>query len=199
MAAWLADGLTAFRLALAPYLAWVGFSAEDRNLALTVIVYALLVGWTADILDGWFARKARSTTRLGQWDFTLDMLMVLGSLFGITAAEFVPVKLTIVYLAAATLLLWKFPSKSTTMAVACPAVFAPFLLAATYSPHSFRLSLLWALSVLILDWNRFKGVVLEFIDNFPGGKLQPIGKWWRQWCGLAQTFNAHEGTKAQKL
>lgn len=199
MAAWLADGLTAFRLALAPYLAWVGFSTEDRNLALTVIVYALLVGWTADILDGWFARKARSTTRLGQWDFTLDMVMVLGSLFGITAAGFVPVKLTIAYLAAATILVWKFPSKSTTMAVACPAVFAPFLLSVTYSPHSFRISLLWALSVLILDWNRFESVVLEFIDNFPGGKLQPIGDWWRQWRGLTQTFNAHEGTKAQKL
>ena len=44
MAAWLADGLTAFRLALAPYLAWVGFNTEDKNLALTIIVYALLGG-----------------------------------------------------------------------------------------------------------------------------------------------------------
>jgi len=198
MAGWLADGLTAFRLVLAPYIAWVGFSTEDRNLALTTIVYALLVGWTADILDGWFARRARSRTYLGHWDFAVDMVMVLGSLLGITAAGFVPVRLTVVYLAFATALVWKLPSKSVTMAVACPAVFAPFLLAALHSPHSFRIAVLWTVSVLILDWGRFEGVVLEFVDTFPGGKLKPIGKWWRQWRGLTQTFNASEGVEGRE-
>lgn len=197
MAGWLADGLTIFRLALAFYLAWVGFSIADKNAALTIIVYALLVGWTADILDGWFARKSSSLTRLGQFDFALDMVMVFGSLFGITAAGFVPSKLTIVYLAIATVLVWKFPSKSMMMAVACPAVFAPFFLAFTYAPHAFRTSLLWTIIVLIFDWGRFEGVVLEFVDTFPGGKLKPLGKKWRQWRGLTQVGNAHNGSNGQ--
>lgn len=197
MVAWVADGLTAFRLALAPYLAWVGFSTEDKNAALTIIVYALLIGWTADILDGWLARKSDSPTRLGQFDFPLDMAMVLGSLFGITAAGFVPARLTVFYLAVATALVWKFPSKSVTMAVACPAVFAPFILASAYAPYAFRISLLWALIVLIFDWSRFESVVLEFIDTFPGGKLKPLGEKWRQWRGFMQTDNAHSGPNGQ--
>ena len=194
MAAWLADGLTAFRLALAPYMAWVGFNAEDKKVALTIIVYALLIGWTTDILDGFFARKSTFPTRLGQFDFALDMVMVLGSLFGITAAGFIPFKLTIFYLALATALVWKFPTKSVTMAVACPAVFAPFILSFVHAPFAFRISLLWVLIVLTLDWNRFEGVVLEFIDTFPGGKLKPLGEKWRQWRKSLQANNAHNGS-----
>ncbi len=190
MAAWVADGLTIFRLALAPYLAWVGFSAEDKSAALTIIVYALLVGWTADILDGWFARKSPTPTLLGRFDFPLDMVMVLGSLFGITAAGFIPFKLTTFYLAVATALVWRFPTKSMTMAVACPAVFAPFALSSLHAPFAFRISLLWTLIVLALDWSRFEGVVLEFIDTFPGGKLKPLGEKWRKWRKLPQVDNA---------
>ena len=145
MAALVADALTAFRLCLTLYLVWVGFSSSDKVSALTLIVYALLVGWTADILDGWFARKSNSPTRLGHLDFPLDMVMVAGSLLGITALGYIPAKVAAAYFAVAVALVWKFPSKSTTMAVACPAVFAPFILAAFECPYAFRLSLLWAL------------------------------------------------------
>jgi hypothetical protein len=191
MAALVADALTAFRLCLTLYLVWVGFSSSDKVSALTLIVYALLVGWTADILDGWFARKSNSPTRLGHLDFPLDMVMVAGSLLGITALGYIPAKVAAAYFAVAVALVWKFPSKSTTMAVACPAVFAPFILAAFECPYAFRLSLLWALLVLMLDWSRFEGVVLEFIDTFPGGKLKPIGEKWRKWRGLTQIGNAY--------
>jgi hypothetical protein len=98
---------------------------------------------------------------------------------------------TAVYFAVAVALVWKFPSKSTTMAVACPAVFAPFVLAAFEVPYAFKLSLLWALLVLVLDWSRFEGVVLEFIDTFPGGKLKPLGEKWRKWRGLTSVGNAY--------
>lgn len=191
MAALVADALTAFRFCLALYLVWVGFSSSDRVSALTLIVYALLLGWTADILDGWFARKSNSPTRLGHFDFPLDMVMVAGSMLGITALGFIPAKLTAVYFAVAVALVWKFPSKSTTMAVACPAVFAPFIIAAFECPYAFRLSLLWALLVLMLDWSRFEGVVLEFIDTFLGGKLKPLGEKWRKWRGLTRVGNAY--------
>lgn len=193
MAAWFADFLTAFRLALTPYLVWVGFHAEDKNAALTIIVYSLILGWTTDILDGWVARKSSTPTKLGQFDFALDMFMVLGSLLAITALGFVPVELTIFYLAVAVALVWKFPSKSMTMAVACPAVFTPFFLAYIYAPHAFRISLFWTLSILVIDWSRFEGVVLEFIDTFPGGVLKPLGEKWRQWRRTVQSGNVHKG------
>jgi len=191
MAALVADALTAFRLCLTLYLVWIGFSSSDKVSALTLIVYALLVGWTADILDGWFARKSNSSTRFGHLDFPLDMAMVAGSLIGITALGYIPVKVTVVYFAVAVVLVWKFPSKSTIMAVACPAVFAPFILAAFEVPYAFKLSLLWALLALVLDWSRFEGVVLEFIDTFPSGKLKPLGEKWRKWRGLTRVGNAY--------
>jgi phosphatidylglycerophosphate synthase len=95
MAGIIADALTAFRLCLALYLVWVGFSSSDKISALTLIVYALLLGWTADILDGWFARKSNSPTRLGHFDFPLDMVMVAGSLLGVTALGYIPAKATL--------------------------------------------------------------------------------------------------------
>ncbi len=193
MAAWVADGLTAFRLALAFYLAWVGFVGRtEPTAALATIVHALLLGWTADILDGWFARRASAPTRLGHWDFALDMVMVLGSLIGLTAAGLLPVKLTTAYLALAILLVWKFPTKGMAMAVACPAVFAPFILAASLALSSFHLSLLWVALVLLIDWRRFEGVVLEFIDTFPSRRLKRLGNWWRQRRGLPFPQNAHQ-------
>ncbi len=195
MAAWVADGLTAFRLALAGYLAWLGFIHTESAETLTLFVYALLLGWTADILDGWFARKASMPTRLGQWDFPLDMAMVLGSLIGLTAAGFIPVKGTVLYLSVATLLVGWFPTKGMAMAVASPSVFAPFVLAMAYAPAAFWFSVLWAVLVLMLDWRRFEGVVLDFIDTFPGSKLKPLGTWWRQWRGLKKTRNAHQNPR----
>lgn len=181
----LADGLTALRFALAIYLAWAGFAIADAQRALKVIVHGLLLGWTADIWDGLFARHASSPTRLGCWDFPLDMFMVFGSLVGITAAGFVPTHWTLTYLAIAAVLIIRFPSKAMTMAVACPAVFAPFLLTVYHAPETFRLSLLWVVAVLIMDWRRFEGIVLEFVDTFPSGKLRPIGEAWRRWKGIA--------------
>lgn len=191
MAAWVADGLTAFRLVLTPYLVWIGFVLRNEPAAaLTAICHALLLGWTADILDGWFARKALTPTRLGHLDFALDMLMVLGSVVGLTAAGLLSVKGTIVYLAVATTLIWWFPTKGMTMAVACPAVFAPFCLAAFWAPDAFYLALLWVSLVLIFDWRRFEGVVLEFIDTFPSRSLKHLGSWWRQRRGLVGN-NSH--------
>lgn len=195
MAALLADGLTFFRLSLTFYLVWVGFNGVDRHSTLALIVYALLIGWTADILDGWFARRSNSPTRLGHLDFALDMVMVAGSLLAVTALGFIPAKVTVIYLAISIALVCKFPSKSMTMAVACPAVFAPFYLSAIFCPNAFRLSLLWALSVLILDWKRFEGIVLEFVDTFPGGVLKPIGERWRKWRGLPQIDNIYDRAK----
>lgn len=184
MIGWLADILTALRLALAFYLAWVGLTGRDAQVALTTIVNGLLLGWTADILDGHLARKVSSPTKLGRWDFPLDMAMVLGSLIGITAAGFIPPSWTAVYLAFSTVLIIRFPTKAMVMALACPAVFAPFLLAANYVTYAFRLSVLWAAVMLVLDWGRFEAIVLEFIDTFPGGKLRPLGLMWRRWKGV---------------
>ncbi len=180
MTAWLADALTLGRLALAVGLVLVGTMATEVAQAIRQITLWLLLGWTADIADGVLARLTPKPTRWGRWDFPLDMAMVVGSILGLTAAGAISPTLSLGYLMVAAFLVWRFPTKATTMAVACPAVFAPFVLAHRWEPEIFWWSVLWAVAMLALNWRRFEEIVLDFVDTFPGGHLRPLGKAWRQ-------------------
>ena len=190
MAAWLADFCTAGRLGLAVLLVVLGMEAREPAQAVRRIALGLLVGWTADILDGALARWSSCPTRLSRWDFPLDMAMVTGSVVGLTAAGLLPLGLTIGYFAFGSLVLLRYPSKATAMAIACPAVFAPFVLASQWAADVFRWALLWAAGMLVWQWRRFEEVVLEFVDTFPGGHLKPLGTAWRRWRSLRQSTSA---------
>jgi hypothetical protein len=56
-------------------------------------------------------------------------------------------------------------SKSVTMSFAFPVVALPLVVAYYEAPRAALLYGIWIVAALLLDWPRFKGVVLEFIGN----------------------------------
>lgn len=99
MYALLADLLTFSRVITAGLLVWVGVVFGADGLAAAVVITILT--WTTDQLDGWAARRSSTSTRLGPYDFPIDVAFYLGLLGYLTTAGFLPVTAALVFLAVA--------------------------------------------------------------------------------------------------
>jgi phosphatidylglycerophosphate synthase len=167
----LADLLTASRALIAILI--VALSLEGKK-ALPWVILLIIVGWTTDILDGRLARRARGegssqtgvdeNTWLGEHDFLLDMILVFSSLIYLTAAGFIGVPFALGYtLVAAIFILWASGSKSVTELFAFPLTALPLIIAYQEVPWAAYMYLIWILLALVFCWERFVGVVREFI------------------------------------
>lgn len=159
-----ADGLTASRALIAIAMVLLGFEGKK---ALPAVVWLTILGWTTDILDGRFARRApqKKNTWLGDHDFQFDMMMVFAILAYLALAGFVSIRLALIYTAIAAVVHAYFRSKSLT------ELFMFFILivqmAITYreTPQMAYIYLIWIIAALLFDWRRFTQVVSEFIEN----------------------------------
>jgi hypothetical protein len=168
----IADMLTASRGLIAGIIVLLGFGGRA---ALPAVIALIIIGWTTDILDGKIARHARAkapshdsfeNSWLGEHDFTIDMIMVFASFVYLVFAGFISPELALGYiLLAALFILWSSGSKSVTELFAFPLVALPLIIA--YSEESWiaYVYIGWVILALILGWQRFTGVVREFIDD----------------------------------
>lgn len=67
-----ADVLTGLRLVLVPLIAWIGWTWGQAAGAGKVALLTMLA-WTTDVLDGPAARRAARPTRLGRYDWAIDV------------------------------------------------------------------------------------------------------------------------------
>ena len=88
MLAVIADLLTLSRIAAAGILAWLGMTAGATGLGAAALVTVL--AWTTDQLDGWMARRSPTPTRLGPYDFPIDVVFYAGIVTYLITAGFVP-------------------------------------------------------------------------------------------------------------
>ncbi len=130
-----------------------------------MVFFLAIYGWTADILDGWLAKKVGYKTKLGDYDFLLDMIFAWGSSLYFSLKGFPPLKIFLIYLAVSLLFIWKYPRKSIPMNLAFPLTTIPFLFALFTSSIWKEILFLWLIFFLILDWHRFTEVVLEYIEE----------------------------------
>lgn len=150
-----ADALTASRVVLAMLVA--------MTLALGAFPAAavvLVVAWLTDLVDGRLARSAQTPTRLGGWDFRIDVSLGAAILVGLalsgSASPWLVVPV-IGVLTAVTLLTGN-PSPSMLLLAFAYAWFLWLLLD--------RRPLLWwlpfasILMLLVIDWQRFTRVIL---------------------------------------
>jgi len=159
----LPDILTASRGFIALAMVALGFVGPE---ALRIVVVLTMIGWTTDIFDGRVARHIQKpSTWIGEHDFMFDMLMVLGSVFYLVIARFVPFTVAAIYIAVASVFIVIFRSKMVTMTFAVVWVAAPLYFAFLHDRRIGFWFLGWIVLALLLDWKRFKGVVLEFIEN----------------------------------
>jgi hypothetical protein len=165
----LPDWLTASRGLIG--LAIVGLIPAGPR-SLRSVVWLLLLGWTTDVLDGRLAHRVeKGSTWVGEHDFHFDMGMVLASAVYLVATGLVPRRVGVPYLAAAVPLSLLAEGKarhflrfkSLTMLLACPWVFAPFILAYQHERSAAYVALAWTAVALLFDWRRFAGVVGDFL------------------------------------
>ncbi len=93
--AFLADGLTVFRFVAVGVIVWLG--AWQGASSLPVAVLVLTVAWTADWLDGPLARSAGRPTRLGPYDFSIDVALTWATFLYLGLCGFVPAAAVLVY------------------------------------------------------------------------------------------------------
>jgi hypothetical protein len=161
---WVPDLLTVSRALLAGAIASLGFVGPP---ALEAVVVLTMLGWTTDILDGRLARRCgKDASWIGEREFAFDMMMVFAGLCYLVMAGFVPFTPAAIYVAVAAVCVAFFRSKSVTMSFATPLVALPLVVAYLEARQAAWWYLIWIVAALLLDWRRFKGVVLQFIHNY---------------------------------
>ena len=97
--------LSLLRLALVPV--FLILILNGRNLEAIIV---LAVASITDYLDGYFARKLKQETRLGQLlDPAADRLYIFATLIGLAIVGYIPLWLTIVVIARDLILLFTYP------------------------------------------------------------------------------------------
>lgn len=163
------DLLTLSRAFIAAAILALGF-AERLDLligsALPAVLLLTMLGWTTDILDGRVARRYKKTpTWVGEKEFAFDMLMVFSGLCYLVLSGFIPFIPAIIYTMVAAAFIAYFRSKMVTMSFATPVVALPLIVAYFEAPNALLWYVAWIVVALLLDWRRFKSVILEFIEN----------------------------------
>jgi hypothetical protein len=163
------DVLTLSRGLIAAAILFLGFAEHYEwfsGSALSLVLALTMVGWTTDIFDGRLARRYKhAPTWVGEKEFTFDMLMVFAGLCYLVLSGLIPFVPAIIYTMVAAAFIAYFRSKMVTMSFAAPVVALPLVVAYFEAPSALLWYIVWIVGALLLDWRRFKGVVLEFIEN----------------------------------
>ncbi len=157
------DVLTLSRALIAAAIFALGFVGKS---ALPTVILLTMLGWTTDIFDGRVARRLnKPPSWVGEKEFAFDMAMVFAGLCYLVLSGFIRFVPAIAYTMIAAAFIAYFRSKMVTMSFAAPVVALPLVVAYFEAPDAFLWYIIWIVAALALDWRRFKGVVLEFIEN----------------------------------
>jgi len=155
MRALIADVLTATRAVLAVFLA-VTLASGSFPIAIVVLVIA----WATDLLDGRLARAAEEDTRLGDWDFRIDVSLGIAILVGLTLSGLA--SMWVVIAVVATLggftLVSGNPAPAMLLLAFAYALFLWLLL--DLQPGLWWLPFASIVVLLVVDWRRFFKVIL---------------------------------------
>lgn len=173
-----ADLLTFSRFLIAVAVILLGLFYRER--VFRGVILLLLAGWSTDVLDGKLARRAKGQTLLGDFDFLLDVVMVLSSFVYLVLSGFLSSRLALFYLAFLLLVYVLFRSKSILMLFIAPLTFLPFFLAYQHDHTAFLIACAWALIAICFERKRFFGVIAEFAAEFPGGYLKDTARFFEK-------------------
>jgi len=97
--------LSLLRLALVPVFLVLILSGSNA-----LAIFVLIVASVTDYLDGYFARKLKQETRLGQLlDPAADRLYIFATLIGLTIVGYIPLWLPLIVIGRDLLLLFTYP------------------------------------------------------------------------------------------
>jgi hypothetical protein len=153
--AWVADVLTASRVVLALV---IGIAVATDRLSVAILV--LMIAWLTDTLDGMIARSATGETRLGDWDFRVDVSLGFAILIGLAVADRIPVWLVVVAIGLLAGWTWRTgnPAPAMLMMALAYGWFLPVLI--IDKPAFWWMPFGVIPILLLLDWRRFFRVIL---------------------------------------
>ena len=153
--AWVADVLTASRVVLALV---IGVAVSNDSYGVAILV--LMIAWLTDTLDGMIARASSGATRLGDWDFRVDVTLGIAILVGLAASGRAPVWLVVavIGLLAGWTAISGNPAPAMLMMAVAYGWFLPILI--VEKPSFWWMPFVTIPVLLVLDWRRFFTIIL---------------------------------------
>ncbi|MGQ9845553.1 MAG: CDP-alcohol phosphatidyltransferase family protein [Caldisericia bacterium] len=168
-----ADFFTFLRILTSLYIIYLGiFNTGNFH----IYFYTILIGWTSDILDGYFARIFNKEGKLGKYDFEIDLFFEWSFFFYLYRSNFVNSTIFILYNIIFFFLIFFLPSKTLLMSLQAPVTFTPFIIAFLNYVDLRVVSIFWISINLILFYKRFFNVIKEYIQGIPLGELKEENK-----------------------
>ena len=150
----LADALSILRLVLALVILWLGWT-QGRAVLPQVILLAT-AGWISDGIDGGLARRSACPTRLGRFDYPLDVLLTWSEFIYAALAGFIsPIFLVAYSVLAIGVSLW-FRRKAVLVLFMRGIDGIVLYLALSYAPLYVLPLLLWLLILGIVYRDRVR-------------------------------------------
>lgn len=163
-----ADFLTLSRIAVAILIGGLGWLYGKDGWYLATLL--LILSWTTDLLDGYFARRSGVSfnTWIGEHDLYFDMAIALGLLIYMSASGLVGTSISILYILGWLLLFTRFGIMSALGKLFQAPIYGWFIISTFFiEPLLGGMILVFLLIIIILTWPRFpKDTVPSFLTGF---------------------------------
>jgi phosphatidylglycerophosphate synthase len=163
LTALLADALSVFRLIMALAILWLGWTA-GRSVLPTVVILATL-GWIGDGLDGPLARRSPCPTRLGDFDYPLDVALTWAEFIYAALAGFLPPIFVLGYTAAALIISLWFRRKAVLVLFMRGIDVMALTIVLRYAPLYLLPLLLWLLILGVAHRERVRRGIPRWFDE----------------------------------
>ncbi len=163
MFALLADVLTLLRVGIAVVVVLVGWWYGDK--AFPYVVGLVALGWISDGLDGPLARRSERATRLGRFDFLVDVMLTWATFAYLTLAGYIPWLLALVYTAITLVVVAYFQRKSVVIVFMRPIDLTSGLIALRHAPEITLIFVAWLVGLGVVRWQRLKARVRAWLKD----------------------------------
>ncbi len=157
----LADALTIIRFSIALVIVYLG--VVEGATAFPHVVMLVVLAWVTDGLDGPLARRAKGRTRLGRFDFLIDVALTWASFAYLTLAGFIPWPLALLYTLITMVVVAYFQRKSVMIVFMRPIDLTSSLIALRYAPEITLLFLAWLVGLGLIRWRRTKARIRAWV------------------------------------
>ncbi len=163
MYAFFADVLTLMRVGVGIIVILAGWLYGAA--AFPYVVALVAMGWISDGLDGPLARLSRTPTRLGRYDFLVDVFLTWATFVYLILAGYIPWLLGLLYTAIALVVVAYFQRKSVVIVFMRPIDLTSGLIALRHAPEITLLFVVWLVGLAVVRWQRFKTRVRAWLRD----------------------------------
>lgn len=163
LTAFAADTFSVLRLAIALAILWLGWTVGRP--ALPEVIFLATLGWIGDGLDGPIARRSPCRTRLGAYDYPLDVILTWAEFIYAAQAGFLPVIFVAGYTVGAFVVTLRFRRKAVLVLFMRGIDAFVLYFALRYAPFYLLPLLSWLLILGVVNRERMKNDIPRWFDE----------------------------------